>query len=124
MLTYFPKFFTSKSIACYAATLALVSLAFMSHVLPFQFILFGFAEVAIFFVYSNRLTMQWQRLSPMAFSKKLFSTAAIIRLVYVVFIYIYYLEMTGQPHAYQAGDELIYQGVASVWHDYDFDEFR
>lgn len=124
MLTYFPKFFTSKSIAYYAATLALVSLAFMSHVLPFQFILFGFVEVVVFFVYSNRLTMQWQRLSPMAFSKKLFSTTAVIRLVYVVFIYIYYLEMTGQPHAYQAGDELIYQGMASEWHDYGFDVFR
>ena len=57
------------------------------------------------------------------FAKKLFVTAVIIRLVYVVFIYFYYLEMTGEPHAFHPGDELLYQGMASLWKEEGIDEF-
>ena len=109
MLDHFPRYFSTRAVICYLVTLALVSALFLSFAMPFQFVVFGFVAVTVFFVYSNKLSMNWQRYRPTVFTKKLFFTAFIIRVVYVVFIYFYFIEMTGEPHAYHAGDELFYQ---------------
>ena len=122
MLTYFPRYFSTRAIICYLVTLALVSAMFMSYVMPFQFMLFGIVPVIVFFNYSNKLTMNWQRIKPATYTKKLFTTALIIRIVYVVFIYFYYIEMTGIPHMYYTGDELFYVGYGSVWKTSGFEE--
>lgn len=114
MLTYFPRYFSVRAIICYVVALALVSALFMSYVMPLQFMLFGLVPVIVFFNYSNRLTMSWQRIRPATFTKKLFTTALIIRIVYVIFSYFYYIEMTGLPHMYYPGDELFYEEVASM----------
>lgn len=124
MLTYFPKSFSTKAIAAYFITLALVSGIFVNRILPFKFILFGAVAVMAFFLYSNKLTMSWERYPERFFTKKLFTTALYIRLAYVVFIYFFYINETGQPHAYYAGDEGLYQGAAEVWYNYGFEEFR
>lgn len=118
MLTYFPKFLSSRAIICYVVTLAIVSAMFMSYAMPFQFVLFGFVFVFVFFYYSNKLSIGWQRIRPATFSKKLFLTAFLIRVVYVVFIYFYYIEMTGLPHMYHPGDELFYEAVSDrAWYE-------
>lgn len=124
MLTYFPKYFSSRAICCYLITLALVCLVFIHYVLPFQFILFGLAEVLIFFLFSNRLSMEWQRLSSKSFAKKVFVTALIIRIVYVVFVYFYYITMTGEPHAFHKGDEEVYQILGEMWRNYGFERMK
>lgn len=124
MLTYFPRYFSTRAIVCYLVTLALVSVFFMSYAMPFQFVLFGLVAVLVFFVYSNKLTMDWYRFPERTFTKKLFITALIIRLVYVIFIYFYYIEMTGEPHAFHKGDEGLYQGMASLWRENGFEIFR
>ena len=124
MLNYFPRYFSTRAIACYFITLILVSVLFMSHAMPFQFMLFGAVAVCVFFYFSNRLTMDWRRYSERTFSKKLFVTALMIRLVYVVFIYFYYIEMTGEPFMYHKGDEGWYQYMGSLWHDYGIETFR
>ena len=120
MLTYFPKYFSSRAIYCYIITLALVSVIFIKFAMPFQFMLFGFVAVIVFFVYGNRLTLDWQRYSPETFTKRLFVTALVIRLVYVIFIYFYYIDMTGKPHAYNAADELVYQYWGTLWKEEGF----
>lgn len=124
MLTYFPKYFSSRAISCYLITLVLVSLVFMRYAMPFQFILFGIAEVLIFFLFSNRLSMEWHVLSPKSFTKKVFVTALIIRIVYVVFIYFYYIAMTGEPHAFHKADEGAYQVLGEVWRNYGFERMK
>ena len=124
MLTYFPRYFSLRAIICYLATLALVSAIFMSYVMPFQFMLFGIVPVIVFFNYSNKLTLSWQRIKPATFTKKLFTTAVIIRVVYVIFIYFYYIEMTGLPHMYYPGDELLYEFVGSLLKEENPSRFR
>ena len=124
MLNYFPKFFSSRAIYCYLITLALVSIVFMRYALPFQFMLFGLVPVLVFFAYANRLTMDWYRMSPKQFSKKVFITALIIRLVYVVFIYFYYIQMTGEPHAFHKADEGAYQTLGEMWRNYGFERMK
>ncbi len=117
MLSYFPKYFSTRAIYCYLVTLALVSVVFMNYALPFQFMLFGLIPVLVFFVYGNRLTMDWQKSNASSFVKTLFVTAFAIRLAYVIFIYYYYLEKTGAPHAYYPGDELLYTYIGTLWRE-------
>ena len=122
MLNYFPKYFSTRAIICYLVTLALISVVFLNYAMPLQFMLFGLVPVLVFFVYGNRLTMDWRKFGEKAFAKRLFVTALIIRIVYVLFIYFYYLEMTGKPHAYYPGDELLYAYVGTLWRDFGVTE--
>ena len=117
MLNYFPKYFSTRAIICYLVTLALVSVIFFNHAMPFQFMLFGLVPVLVFFTYGNKLTMGWQKYMKKTFTKKLFLTALIIRVVYVLFIYFYYTVMTGKPHGYYAGDELLYTYIGTLWRE-------
>ena len=123
-MNYFPNFFTKRAIVCYVLTLLLVSVIYLNYAMPFQFMVFGLVAVVLFFVFSNKLTKEWGCFRGEQFSRKLFVTALIIRLVYVVLIYFYYLEMTGQPHAYHPGDELIYQLVGETWKNEGFDSMK
>lgn len=124
MLTYFPRYFSVRAIICYFITLVLVSVIFISYVMPFQFMLFGIVPVIVFFNYSSKFTVEWRRIKPAAFTKKLFTTALIIRIVYVVFIYFYYIEMTGLPHMYYPGDELLYEYVGTLLKEEGPSRFR
>ncbi len=122
MLTYFPQYFSTRAIICYVVTLAMVSAIFINYVMPFQFMLFGLVPVWMFFTYANKLSMGWQKFNTKTFTKKLFLTALVIRIVYVLFIYFYYIEMTGRPHAYHAGDEMFYEYIGTLWREYGMAE--
>lgn len=123
MLTYFPRYFSTKAIICYMVTLAVVSVFFMRYAMPFQFILFGVVYVIMFFNYANKLTMNWKRYRPATFVKKLFFTALWIRIAYIVLIYFYYIEMTGVPHMYHPGDEILYEFVGVVFREKGFGQY-
>jgi hypothetical protein len=75
---------------------------------------FGIIEVLSFFYYSNQLTRTWSDYSVKKFSKKLFQTSLIIRLVWMVFSYFFYLYITGQPFEFDTGDAKGYHDSA-VW---------
>ena len=122
MLTFFPKYFSTRAIICYVVTLALVSTFFISYALPFQYVLFGIVPVILFFTYVPRLTINWRKYSEGLFERKLFSTAIVIRIIYVLFIYFYFIIMTGSPNAYYPGDEQYYEYMGTLWREYGFRE--
>ena len=122
MLTYFSKYLSFRAIIAYFITLAIVSALFVGYGMPFQFVVLGLVSVIVFFIFSTRLSVAWQRWTSDSFAKKIFITALLIRLVYVVFIYFYYIWMTGEPHAFHATDEHYYVYVGSIWHDYGFSQ--
>lgn len=124
MLTYFPNYFSRRAILCYTITLALVSALFMNHMLPLKFVVFGFAAVILFFTFASKLTMRWGQCPEQVYQRRVFFTALVIRLVYVIFIYFYYISETEIPHAYYAGDELLYQDVAQRWYEGSYEEFH
>lgn len=123
MLTYFPKYFSSRAIICYIITMVLVSGIFMSHALPFVFMLFGITFVFLFFNYSTKLTLQWRRFSPKVFKKKLFLWTLLIRVIYVIFIYYFYMNMTGIPFMFHTADEMGYHNIASLLRDEGWDVY-
>lgn len=113
-----------KGMTAYFATLAVISMIFLSWVLPFVMILFGVVAVVTFFYFSNDLTKRWRSMHPKAFVKKLFWIGLIIRLAYMVFVYFFYIEMTGQPFMFYSADEKVYYVFSQAWHDLGYEEFK
>ncbi len=102
MLNYFPSYFSKKAIILYFVALITVSLLFFSHALPILWVLFGSVSVVGFFLGSKNLTYKWQTYSPHTFVTKLFWSALIVRIVYVIFSYFFYQWQTGQPFEFAA----------------------
>ena len=122
-ISYFPNFYSNRGIYCYVVTLIIVSAFFFQWALPFQFMVFGFVSVFVFFYYSSRLTKDWRKYSSQLFTKKLFTSALLIRIAYVTFIYFYYIQMTGMPNAFHAGDEKLYESMAEIWYSNGLEDF-
>ncbi len=113
MLNYFPKYFSNKAIILYFAALMVVSILFISNILPFIWLIFGIVEVVGFFYFSNVLIRKWGNYSPRLFTKKIFITALVLRVVWVFVSYVLYTSMTGQAFEFSAGDAPGYHGLAA-----------
>jgi hypothetical protein len=110
MLGYFPKYYTDKAMYVYLALLMCVPVIF-GYPMEWYFWIFGIVEVFGFFYFAHQLPLAWQNYSSKAFTKKLFTTALIIRVIYVVFSYWFYYEMTGGPFEFNPGDVMFYNAV-------------
>ena len=115
MLSYFPKYFTDRAMYVYFALLVCVPVIF-GYPMEWYFWIFGIVEVVGFFYFAHQLPIVWQNYSPKAFVKKLFTTALIIRIVYVVFSYWFYAEMTGIPFEFGAADVMFYNEMGEYGH--------
>lgn len=116
-----PEWFATYAFATYMVALIGVNILFMGRGTEWYFWLFGIAWVAGFFYLSVKFSKDWSILKvhkPKAFEKKLFWTGFWIRVLYVVFIYFFYLEMTGEPFEYDAADSIGYRDVAITWDFY------
>jgi len=114
MLNYFPKYFTNKAILLYFGVLFVVTGLFFAYALPVLFMVFGAVEVVGFFYFANLLTRKWGNYSEKKFQKSLFLNALIIRLVWVLFSYVFYSIMYGQPFEFEAADSKMYDETA-IW---------
>jgi len=98
----------------YVVALVLVSAIFFSHVLSLMFIFFGLVEVIAFFYFSNLLTKKWSVFSTKRFLNDLFLTSLLIRLGWVLFSYVFYMSMNGDPFEFFAADSKMYH-ESGVW---------
>lgn len=113
MISYFPKRIASKGIALYLVSLALVSILFIRFAIPWFFMVMGFVEASAFFLLANKYTKEWQTLySQKLFERKLFFGALLIRVIWVVFSYYFFLQQTGTPFEYDSADALGYHEEA------------
>ena len=108
MIAYFPTPVSKKGIFLYVISLILVSIIFLKYAIGTGWIVMGFLEILVFFLMSNRLSFSWQRLSSKDFSRNLFIVALLLRVVWVVFSYFFYISQTGQPFEFEAGDSWAY----------------
>ncbi|MBR1809832.1 MAG: glycosyltransferase family 39 protein [Paludibacteraceae bacterium] len=124
MNNFIPRYFTNKAMALYALLLVAVALLFRHYPMPWFGWVWGMVSVLGFFYYSSGLTLLWSRYSPKYFLKRLFWTAFIIRVVYVVISYFFYQWQTGQPFEFATADAWIYhvcaKGVADAIRKFDF----
>lgn len=107
-----PKSITNKAIVTYILALCTCSVLYMQYALTWYWVLFGLVEVVGFFYFTNKLTKEWRKYTPQYFAKKLFWTALIIRVVYVLFSYWFYYEMTGEFFEFSPGDAKYYHEIA------------
>lgn len=93
---------------------------FVPRFLPFIWILFGAVSVFTFFYFSSYISFKWANIDKKIFQKKIFITALVIRIVYVIFIYFFYLEKTGKPFDFDANDSVGYHTTAAWMVDLAF----
>lgn len=110
--TYIPKNVSRNAIITYILALLTCSVLYSSYLLTWYWALFGIVEVVGFFYFSHKLTFEWRSLSVKRFEKKIFKTSLIIRVIYVLFSYWFYYEMTGTEFDINAGDVIVYDEVA------------
>ena len=109
---FFPKYFASQAIKTYFIALGVISIVFVNYALPIDLFLIGAVSVIFFFQGSNNITKTWLLLPEKKFVKKLFTYSLIIRLIYVVFIYIFNNIKYGTYYECDPGDIIAYVSTA------------
>ena len=115
-ITTLPNWFATYAVGTYAVALLGVSVMYSSYAMEWYFWLFGIGWVAGFFFLSVKFSQEWSIFRihrAKAFEKKLLTTGFVIRAIYVVFIYYFYLNMTGKPHEFATADSEGYIEMAS-----------
>jgi len=103
-MIFFSRYFSTKSIYLYFGVLIVCNLYFFSRALPLIWWFFGLVEVVGFFYYSNLYTRVWTKFTEKSFLSKLFKTALIIRIIWVIFSYFFYIIFTGIPFEIGSAD--------------------
>ena len=108
MLKYFPKYFTNSSIQIYFICVAFCFAIYMKYSMEWIFYFVGAISVFGFFYFSNQLTVLWKDISEKKFIRKVFFTALILRVIWVVFSYYFFIQQTGIPFDWGAADAVGY----------------
>lgn len=111
MLNYFPKYFTTRAIYLYIASMLTILLFYPSKTMEWYYYIISIVSAIGFFYFANQLIKQWSNLPEKKFLKKLFITAFSIRLIWVIISYWFYYGVTGQPFEFQTGDALHYHQI-------------
>lgn len=102
-----PEWFAMYAIATYVIALGVVNLMNSSYSIEWYFGVFGIVWVVGFFMLSVNYSKNWSERRirrPNTFAKKLFVTGLVIRMVYAIFIYYFYINMNGRPYEFAAAD--------------------
>ncbi len=114
MVPFFPKQISLRAIAFYFVSLAIVSVIYFRYAMPIGYILLGASFVFGFYLLANQWTVNWNSLPQKRFVKNLFLAAILLRLIWVIASYFYYVSATGIPFEYDAADAIGYHETA-IW---------
>lgn len=112
MVPYFPKQITYKAVIVYLASLSVVSLMYFDYAMSAKYIILGLIWVLGFFFLTNYLTKTWIGNRYLDFTSRLFILALSLRLVWVVFLYFYCLNVYSSPFEFGAADSVGYHEEA------------
>lgn len=112
MLTFFPRQISNRAIVTYLIALTIVSVVFFNYVMLFEYIVLGLISVCCFFVFTQRYSVDWSQVSNKRYVGYIFSTAVVIRIVWVVLSYYHYMNINGEPFEVGAADAKGYHGEA------------
>ncbi len=127
MVPFFPKQVAYRAIITYLAALIAVSLFYFEYAMKLGYMALGLAFVVGFFSFSCVWSKQQLRNSDKEFVRLIFISAVVIRLIWVVVSYFYYIKVTGIPFEYGAADSIGYheeakwlteEGWGKVWEYY------
>lgn len=86
--------------------------------------IFPIVEVVCFFYFTSKLSKSWINYSEKKFKKKVITTAIIVRVIYVIFSYFFYVEMTGQPFEFSTADAFNYHTNAATYAALNWDTLK
>ena len=101
------RYISAFGIGSYLVALITISLVFRDYALQTQWIFWGLGEVLFFFVLTSVFYPRWKHNDPKQFWRKVFWVALAIRLLYVIFSYMYFELNVGYPFE-GSGDALGY----------------
>lgn len=104
MLSFFPRQFSTKAISLYLGALAAVSIVFFSHAMSWEFILMGIVWVVGFFLFVNFCSAKWRTWPRKRFLSAVFLSSLGLRIVWVLFSFVFYTIKTGIPFEFEAAD--------------------
>ena len=110
-VNFMPRKISNIGIITYLLAIMACTLAYSRHILDWKWWIFGMVSVLGFFYFANQQTKLLINLRPATFAKKLFWSAFIIRVTWVVVSYLLYNQWTGTPFSIDAADELFYNDV-------------
>lgn len=108
MIPFFPKQIATKAIYLYLGALAAVTVFLFRHAMSIEFIIMGVAWVAGFFLLSSYCSQKWKEIPQKRMLIYLFFSAWGLRVAWVFFSYIFFIQKTGIPFEFEAGDAIWY----------------
>lgn len=111
-LLVFPHKVTNTAVITYFAAMMGCIALYRTHIMDVQWWVFGLVEVLGFFYLANRQSKVWIHIGPISFAKKVFWTALVLRVAWVLLSYWLYYEWTGTHFSIGAADELVYDSCA------------
>lgn len=112
MINHFPKQISNYAIIVYLCALTLISIFYLDYTMKFGYIVLGIFFVAGFFLFTGSWSREWAKMPVKQYVAKIFIIAVVIRLIWVVASYFYYIEATGQPFEFDTGDAIGYHDEA------------
>lgn len=111
-VNFMPRKISNMGMITYLLAMMACTLAYSRHILDWKWWIFGMVSVLGFFYFANQQTKLWINFRPATFVKKLFWSAFLLRVVWVLVSYFLYNQWTGTPFSIGAGDELYYHELA------------
>lgn len=113
MLPYFPKYLSDRAVIIYLTSLVAISLIFGDYAMSLVFMVIGVVFVLLFFYGAGFFGKKWLYVKPTAFASNLFWIALFLRILWVLFSYVFYTEQTGIPFEWNAADAYVYHDDAA-----------
>ena len=111
-VNFMPRKISHMGMITYLLAMMACTLAYSHHILAWKWWIFGMVSVLGFFYFANQQTKLWIHLRPATYAKKLFWSAFILRVAWVLVSYFLYNQWTGTPFSIGAADELFYDDAA------------
>lgn len=112
MAPFFPKQIAFRAITIYLIALTIVSIVYIDYSMKTGYFVLGIAFVLAFFLLSTYLSRGWNAISQRQFIGFIVSTALLLRLLWVIVSYFYYIEATGIPFEFETADAFGYHREA------------
>lgn len=106
-----PKWLTQYAVGVYLAALAIVTVLYTSHSLPWYYMLSGIVAVMVFFLYGSTVVKSTaiDRIHKAKnFEKRIFLIAFVPRLIWVILIYTIFMQTYGDAFGFENADALYY----------------
>jgi 4-amino-4-deoxy-L-arabinose transferase-like glycosyltransferase len=111
MLNFFPNYFSNKLIALYIFAVVAAMLLFNAYTMEWYNYAIGLVAVVGFFYFASLLSGKWQVLPEKKFIQNLLIAGFVIRAVWVIFSYYFYIDKTGMPFEFGAADSIVYHDM-------------